>query len=242
MKGWFNQNYLHGLAAKGIKTSKKKNDKKVKWQLKKYLSEQIPGGLAEGKPDYKFDPEELYKGTQVELEHTDDYEIAKEIAKDHLVEDKNYYDKLARIEGGNNFFFAKKTNGEEVKFYKPPRISKEGRASFIEETIGQELPVPKIVDTVDELMGVRKVPKKQLKKRQQEAQQEIAEFSDEAVKTGRLDENKLYELRQEQERLDRGVTGYQGERLTGKDLNKERVIRVIDRAEDLERKGIRRLD
>ena len=47
--------------------------------------------------DEAFDLEALEKGTAVELEHTNDKEIAKKIAKDHLTEDKAYYEKLARL-------------------------------------------------------------------------------------------------------------------------------------------------
>ena len=32
------------------------------------------------------------------MEHTDDAEVAKEIAMDHLKEDEKYYDKLKTIE------------------------------------------------------------------------------------------------------------------------------------------------
>lgn len=42
--------------------------------------------------------EQLQKGMEVEMEHTDDSNIAIEIAKDHLVEDLYYYDKLETIE------------------------------------------------------------------------------------------------------------------------------------------------
>lgn len=61
-------------------------------------SEVIPGGLASGKQDSDFDPKALAKGTKVELEHTSDERVAKEIAKDHLSEDPKYYDKLAKME------------------------------------------------------------------------------------------------------------------------------------------------
>ena len=44
-----------------------------------------------------FDPENLKIGTEVEMEHTDDPNIAQEIAMDHLVEDPEYYQKLAMI-------------------------------------------------------------------------------------------------------------------------------------------------
>lgn len=41
---------------------------------------------------------ELKKGIQVELEHVNDEEMAKEIAMDHLVELPNYYTKLEKME------------------------------------------------------------------------------------------------------------------------------------------------
>jgi hypothetical protein len=41
---------------------------------------------------------EIVKGTKVELEHTSDPKVAFEIAKDHLFEDPDYYNKLKKIE------------------------------------------------------------------------------------------------------------------------------------------------
>lgn len=46
------------------------------------------------RPDSYYDPNELARGIEVEFEHTDDLEIAKGIAKDHLDEDPHYYAKL----------------------------------------------------------------------------------------------------------------------------------------------------
>lgn len=45
-------------------------------------------------PDSKFNKKDLETGIQVETEHTNNRAIAKQIAKAHLVEDKNYYRKL----------------------------------------------------------------------------------------------------------------------------------------------------
>jgi hypothetical protein len=42
---------------------------------------------------------QLIKGIKVEMEHTNDKKIAKEIAMDHILEDLNYYTKLKKIEG-----------------------------------------------------------------------------------------------------------------------------------------------
>jgi len=59
----------------------------------------IPGGLADDKSPDEFNPLELRKGTAVEMEHTSDPDIAREIAMDHLTEDPAYYKKLAKMEG-----------------------------------------------------------------------------------------------------------------------------------------------
>lgn len=60
--------------------------------------DQMSGGLADKKKPSDFCPKQLAKGVRVELEHTDDLDIAKEIAMDHLAEDPKYYDKLETIE------------------------------------------------------------------------------------------------------------------------------------------------
>ena len=56
------------------------------------------GGLADEKSDSDFDSKQLAKGMKVEMEHTDDKAMAKDIAKDHLVEDPKYYDHLEVME------------------------------------------------------------------------------------------------------------------------------------------------
>jgi len=53
--------------------------------------EKVPGGLGDGRPDSDFDPKQLAKGIEIEVEHTKDKDLAKEIAKDHLTELPNYY-------------------------------------------------------------------------------------------------------------------------------------------------------
>jgi hypothetical protein len=70
--------------------------------------DKIKGGLADGKTltdianKHKVDIDELtkeyQKGIKVEMEHTSDKKIAKEIAMDHLFENPKYYTKLATIE------------------------------------------------------------------------------------------------------------------------------------------------
>jgi hypothetical protein len=61
-------------------------------------SQHLPVGKHNHIPDSKFDREQLYKGIQVEFEHTDNPEIAKAIAKDHLSEHKDYYIYLEKME------------------------------------------------------------------------------------------------------------------------------------------------
>lgn len=60
--------------------------------------ERIQGGIGDKRPDSDFDPHCLKQGIEIEMEHTTDREVAKEIAKDHLTEDPDYYKKLATIE------------------------------------------------------------------------------------------------------------------------------------------------
>ncbi len=56
--------------------------------------------LEDERPDEQYDPQELKWGIEVEMEdnHSEDEEIQKSIAKDHLDEDPNYYSKLKEIE------------------------------------------------------------------------------------------------------------------------------------------------
>ena len=60
--------------------------------------DQIKGGLADNKLDSEFDPQQLAKGSKVEMEHTDDPVVSKEIAKDHLEEHPKYYTHLKSME------------------------------------------------------------------------------------------------------------------------------------------------
>ena len=62
--------------------------------VRKNLKHGTPYGEVESKLK-----KQLNKGIKVELEHTNNKSIAKEIALDHLFEDPKYYDKLKKIEG-----------------------------------------------------------------------------------------------------------------------------------------------
>jgi hypothetical protein len=63
--------------------------------------EKLVGGIGDFRKPEEFDLDEFSEGQRVEMEHTDDPEIAKEIAVDHLNEDPEYYSKLKTIEGHN---------------------------------------------------------------------------------------------------------------------------------------------
>jgi hypothetical protein len=58
----------------------------------------LPGGQADHVPDEQFPPEALAEGKKHEREHTNNAEVAKEIAKDHLSEEPAYYKKIQQLE------------------------------------------------------------------------------------------------------------------------------------------------
>lgn len=62
------------------------------------LGDKISGGLSDGQPDSDFDSSQLKSGIEIEREHTQDRDKAKEIAKDHLTEDPKYYTHLKEME------------------------------------------------------------------------------------------------------------------------------------------------
>lgn len=63
---------------------------KIKYGIKE---DRLKGGIADNMPDSNFDKAELAIGSAKEMEHTDDPEIAKEIAKDGLVQEPHMYTK-----------------------------------------------------------------------------------------------------------------------------------------------------
>lgn len=66
--------------------------------------------------------DQLEKGIKVEMEHTDDPEKAKEIAKDHLWEDPDYYTKLATIEPEHEELKEEDNDEGDVFVYDPTSI------------------------------------------------------------------------------------------------------------------------
>ena len=64
----------------------------------KLAIEKLKGGAGDYKADSAFSSVELRNGIKHELEHTKNKSLAKEIAKDHLSEVKNYYSKLEKAD------------------------------------------------------------------------------------------------------------------------------------------------
>ncbi len=62
------------------------------------MTDKIKGGLADNRPDSDFDKEQLRMGIKIEREHTNNTALAKEISKDHLEENSEYYTKLKKCE------------------------------------------------------------------------------------------------------------------------------------------------
>jgi len=56
------------------------------------------GGRGEYRSPEEFDPDQVRRGIEVEMEHTDDPRIALQIALDHLDEHPRYYDFLGVME------------------------------------------------------------------------------------------------------------------------------------------------
>jgi hypothetical protein len=97
---------------------------------------QMPGGVADGKRPEDFDQQALEKGTRMEMEHTSDADVAREIAMDHLAEDPAYYDKLEEME---------KTQGVNMRAFvrfaaRPIRMSWKNVATSVLKTLYRDLP------------------------------------------------------------------------------------------------------
>lgn len=66
--------------------------------VKKAEHDLIHGGKADKRPPSAFDPRKVEQGARVEREHTDSKALAREISRDHLTEDPEYYRKLKKVE------------------------------------------------------------------------------------------------------------------------------------------------
>jgi hypothetical protein len=93
--GWFNQKLRHSNAKRFGRAGGKYAGTRFDTMRRE---EALIGGLADNKPDNAFNKKSLLQGMRVEREHTNKPSVAKEIAKDHLSEDAEYYKKLKTIE------------------------------------------------------------------------------------------------------------------------------------------------
>jgi len=75
---------------------------------------QLHGGRAEGEPDNRYPKPELREGAHHELEHTNEKPVAKQIAKDHLEEDRHYYTHLGEAKLAFRLGFEKRAEGKAV--------------------------------------------------------------------------------------------------------------------------------
>lgn len=66
----------------------------------------LPGGLADFINPDTLNQKEIDRGMKVELEHTNNEDLAREIARDHLSEDPSYYEKLEKMERKSNKMFS----------------------------------------------------------------------------------------------------------------------------------------
>ena len=101
-----------------------------------------------------FDPLEISVGIKVEMEHTDSIEAAREIALDHLTENKDYYTRLYHIglidepitEEEENFLKEKWTRIEDVEALDEEQgivnmPEEENVSNELEQSLNQEIPV-----------------------------------------------------------------------------------------------------
>jgi len=61
------------------------------------MKQALKGGKGDKLHPRDVDPNQLAMGIKVELEHTKDRKVAREIAMDHLAEDPRYYSKLKKV-------------------------------------------------------------------------------------------------------------------------------------------------
>ena len=89
---------IHALADKlGIEHSD--FEEQVYMMLSDKLREdKVKGGRADKMKPEDFSASELKMGIKIEMEHTDDATLAKEIAMDHLEEIPDYYTRLKKME------------------------------------------------------------------------------------------------------------------------------------------------
>lgn len=105
--------------------------------------DKIPGGLADEMSPEQFDRKALLKGLKSELEHTDDPQIALEIAMDHLVEDPDYYEKLESIHNEDKAGVKEPEDFETII-----ELSGSNHLAIVDAAVVKKLDVPGAKDAV----------------------------------------------------------------------------------------------
>ena len=90
----------------------------------KTAADVLHGGQADNKPNSQFPAKALSEGKKHEHEHTDNDQVAGEIAKDHLQEDPAYYQKIKMIE--------KDAMPEIIK-----RVTKKANSVYLNQALNQ---------------------------------------------------------------------------------------------------------
>lgn len=118
--------------------------------IKRKSVDKLSGGLADDKQPQDFDPAQLKAGIKVEMEHTDDPRMAREIAMDHLSEDPAYYQKLSRMEGkrlprqgikANRYSMGPDRQKEVEQVMTNPNLSNDQRSAEIGRISGRASPL-----------------------------------------------------------------------------------------------------
>lgn len=78
--------------------------------------DKLEGGLGDESDVEDFDPDQIIKGIEVEMEHTKDPQVALEITMDHLRELPDYYTRLEKMEksGKENIGYEKDDETDEL--------------------------------------------------------------------------------------------------------------------------------
>jgi hypothetical protein len=104
--------------------------------------DRLQGGLGDDAEVEQFDPQQILKGMEVEMEHTDDPRIALEIAMDHLMELPDYYTRLDKMEKEGEADFD--GNDNELKKYEDDL--KDADEELKDNILGFDIKTPNVKD------------------------------------------------------------------------------------------------
>jgi hypothetical protein len=96
------------------------------------LIDLLRGGKSDRIPPSAFPPKKVEQGAKVESEHTTNKTLAKEITRDHLSEDMDYYEKLRKMEKQASFQAAIASFGMELE-----KLAKEEKEPFYKRHKGK---------------------------------------------------------------------------------------------------------